>query len=150
MVSNFIGQETGSGDGRSKAGCPGSLTSCPGPERAAAAAMCDSGYCKSFHQVHLLLSVLAMAGFTAQYFLFFRRLTEKSNNTDPYMSAKQVLPESIPSGVCTGNVDMSNIPNVFYWHGPNSFHSKGKIYFCSLWCEQASCIFSFWSSRFKD
>jgi hypothetical protein len=26
-----------------KGGCPGSLTSCPGPETTAAAAMCDSG-----------------------------------------------------------------------------------------------------------
>ena len=120
---------------QSKAGCTGSLTSCPGPETAAAAAMCDSGYCKSAHIVHLLLCFFWVTGFITQYFLFFRRLTEKSNNTGPYMWLKPVLRESIPSGFCTGNVNMSNIPNAFYWHDPDSFHSRGKRCFYSLWSE---------------
>ena len=71
MVWNFA---------QSRAGCPGSLASCPGLDTATAAAMCDPRYCKSFHEAHLLLRGFAMAGFTAQYFLFLCRLTEKSNN----------------------------------------------------------------------
>jgi len=35
-------------------GCAGSLTSCPGPKTTAVAAMCNSGYRKSLHFVHLL------------------------------------------------------------------------------------------------
>ena len=135
---------------QSKAGCTGSLTSCPGPETAAAAAMCDSGYCKSAHIVHLLLCFFWVTGFITQYFLFFRRLTEKSNNTGPYMSVKRLRPESILSSVCTGNADMSNIPNVFYWHGPNSSHNRDRRRFYSLWSEPAFYIFSLKYSRFKS
>ena len=35
--------------------CTGSLTSCPGPKTATAAAVCNSGYHKTLHRVHLLL-----------------------------------------------------------------------------------------------
>jgi len=36
-------------------GYAGSLTSCPGPNTTTAAAMCNSGYRKTFHMIHLLL-----------------------------------------------------------------------------------------------
>ena len=145
-----MGETVGRNVSQSKAGCPGSLMSCPGPKRAAAAAMCDSGYCETLHNIHLLLSLSAMTALIAQYSLFFRPLTEKSNNTGPYMSMKRFLQESTLSSFCAGNANMSNIPNAFYWHGPNSFHSKDKRCFCSLWSEWAFYMFSLVYSLLKD
>jgi hypothetical protein len=44
------------GDWDRSMGYAGSLTSCPGPKTAAVAAMCNSGYRKTFHLLHLLLT----------------------------------------------------------------------------------------------
>lgn len=127
-------------------GCAGSLTSCPGPKTTAVAAMCNSGYRKSLHFVHLLFFPTAMAMFILQYFLVFHLLTEKSNSTDPCWPVIRVHLQLILVRVYAGNVDMSNIPNVFCWHGPNNSCSRDKIHFYTLWTEEVFCIYSLLNS----
>jgi len=63
--------KAGWGFRRSMAGCPGSLTSCPGPKTAAVAAMCDSGYRETFHNLHLLLGFFRENGSHSAIFLIF-------------------------------------------------------------------------------
>jgi len=55
---------------------------------------------------------------------------------DPCWPAIRVHLQSIFVSVYAGNVNMSNIPNVFYRHGPNNFCSRDKIHFYIPWTEE--------------
>ena len=64
----------------------------------------------------------------------------------PCWSAIRVHLQSILASVYAGNENMTNIPNIFYWHGPNNSCSRGRIHFYTPWTEQAFCIFSLLNS----
>lgn len=129
-------------------GWPGSLMSCPGPETAASAAMGDSGYHKTLHIFHPLLHFYFQKNLIFQYFLVFHQPREKSSNTDQHLLGIWVHLKSLFLPLYTGRINRSNIPNVFYWHGPSILYKRDRIHFYILWPEQASCFFSWANSIF--
>ena len=64
----------------------------------------------------------------------------------PCWSAIRVHLQSILASVYAGNENMTNIPNVFCWHGPNNSYSRDKRHFYTPWTEQVFCIFSLLNS----